>query len=135
MTPTPALHAHLPRDRSSLTHRFTIGGPAGLKGYITTSCYPDGRLAEVFLTMDRVGTLERGMAHALAVTISLSLQHGVPLVTITRKLRGMTFEPQGPTSNPAIPWVKSLADYLGRYLELKFLPAPTETKTEGEPQP
>ena len=70
-------HEKLPRDRSGVTHRFTINGH--LKGYITANCYPDGRLAEVFLVMDRVGTLERGMSNALAVMVSMALQHGIPL--------------------------------------------------------
>jgi ribonucleoside-diphosphate reductase alpha chain len=130
--PRAAIHTRLARDRAGITHRFTIGapGPDGLKGYITANCYPDGRPAEVFLTLHKTGTLERGMSNALAVVVSMALQHGIPLATITSHLKGMTFEPQGPTSNPAIPWVKSLADYLGRWLELKFLPP---SKTTEEP--
>lgn len=128
-------HERLPRDRAGVTHKFTINGH--LKGYITANTYADGRLAEIFLIMDRVGTMERGMAKALAVMVSTSLQHGVPLTKIVDKLKGMSFEPQGLTGNPAIPMVKSLADYLGRWLELKFLePKDSEVQgqVEGEPK-
>jgi ribonucleoside-diphosphate reductase alpha chain len=110
-------HEKLPLERSGVTHRFKV---ADLKGYLTVNCYPDGRPAEVFLTVHQVGGLERGMSHALAVMISTALQHGVPLSKIVEKLKGMTFEPQGVTGNKDIPLVKSLADYLGRWLERRF---------------
>ena len=125
-------HTPLPPERRGITSKFTINGH--LKGYITANCYPDGRLAEVFLTVHRVGGLERGMCSALAIMISTALQHGVPLAKITDKLRGMVFEPQGLTGNPAIPLVKSLADYVGRWLESKFLLPELPKSTEGEPQ-
>ena len=114
-------HEKLPPERPGITHRFQV---AGLKGYLTVNCYPDGPLAgrpaEVFLIVHRVGGLERGMSNALAVMISVALQHGVPLAKIADKLKGMTFEPRGPTGNPDIPMAKSLADYLGRWLERRF---------------
>jgi hypothetical protein len=115
-------HVKMPLERAGLVHHFTIGGrgPEGLSGYFTAGLYPDGRLGEVFLTVHRVGGYERGMANTLAVTVSMALQHGVPLNKIVSKLKGMRFEPQGPTEYPAIPWCKSLADYLGQWLELKF---------------
>jgi hypothetical protein len=124
-----ATHAKLPDERTGIVHHFTIGGrgPTGLSGYITAGLYPDGALGEVFLTVNRTGGHERGMANTLAVMISMALQHGVPLDKIVSKLKGMTFEPQGPTENPAIPWCKSLADYLGRWLEQKFLQSQKET--------
>jgi len=111
------VHNKLPDERPGITHKFTVGG---LEGYATVNCYPNGTPAELFLTVHRVGGLERGMASALAITISVALQHGVPLSKIVDKLKGMTFEPQGHTSNKAIPWAKSLADYLGRWLEMRF---------------
>lgn len=112
-------HEKLPPERRGITHKFTINGH--LKGCVTANCYPDGRLAEVFLTVHRVGGLERGMCSALAIMISTALQHGVPLQKVVDKLKGMTFEPQGLTGNKTIPLCKSLADYLGRWLEGKFL--------------
>lgn len=120
-------HEKLPDERRGIAHKFTIDGH--LEGYITASCYPDGRLAEIFLTVHRVGGLERGMCSALAIMISVALQHGVPLKKIVDKLKGTQFEPRGLTGNPAIPMVKSLCDYLGRWLELKFLDS---KKPEGE---
>lgn len=130
--PVVAVHQKLPEERTGVTHKFSING--SLKGYITANCYPDGRLAEVFITCHRTGGLERGMTTALAIAISTGLQHGIPLKKFTSKLIGMTFEPQGLTSNKDIPMCKSLADYLGRWLALKFLPS-EETTKDKENQP
>ena len=44
--PVPARH-RLPRERESLTHKFSI---AGHEGYITAGKYEDGSLGEIFLT-------------------------------------------------------------------------------------
>lgn len=122
-------HNALNPERGGITHKFTVGH---LKGYVTVNLYPDGRPAEMFLTVDRVGGLERGMCHALAVMVSTALQHGVPLSKIVEKLKGMTFDPQGVTGNHQIPLVKSVADYLGRWLELRF-PPPPPTPSKEDP--
>ena len=124
-----AKHVKMPDDRASVVHHFTIGGPTGLSGYITAGLYPDGTLGEIFLTVQRVGGLDRGMANALAIQISMALQHGVPLAKIVDKLKGQTFEPRGLTDNKAIPMCRSLADYLGRWLEMKFLQPQKEKET------
>jgi ribonucleoside-diphosphate reductase alpha chain len=122
----------MPDDRAAVVHHFTIGGrgPDGLSGYITTGIYPDGALGEVFLTVHRTGGYERGMANTLAIMVSMALQHGVPLAKIVDKLKGQRFEPQGATNNPAIPWCKSLADYLGTWLSIRFA-AQIQKETEN----
>jgi ribonucleoside-diphosphate reductase alpha chain len=51
----------------------------------------------------------------------MNLQYGVPLEILCEKLVGARFEPMGMTSNKEIPMVKSLMDYMGRWLALKFL--------------
>jgi hypothetical protein len=109
----------MPADREGVTHKFHIGD---LEGYVTVNLLPQSGLpGEVFLHVNQVGSIERGLAHALAVMISVALRHGVPLAKIAGKLKGMSFEPAGVTSNKAIPMVRSLADYLGRWLEEKYL--------------
>jgi ribonucleoside-diphosphate reductase alpha chain len=49
------------------------------------------------------------------------LQHGVPLDNIVRKYMNQSFEPQGMTENPEIPFAKSIIDYLARYLGNTFI--------------
>ena len=57
----------------------------------------------------------------LALSLSMNLQYGVPLEVICSKLAHTRFEPMGMTTNREIPMVKSLMDYFGRWLALKFL--------------
>ncbi len=104
----------MPAERSSITHRFQIGS---LKGYITAGFMEDGSLGEIFIRANKQGSLERGLLHTVAVLISVMLQHNVPLSQITDKLSSMAFEPSGVTTNPKIPIVNSVMDYLARWLE------------------
>jgi ribonucleoside-diphosphate reductase alpha chain len=109
----------MPRERQSITHKFSIGGH---EGYITAGMYEDGTIGEIFLTdIGKEGSTLRGMMNAFATAISLSLQYGVPLETLVRKFSYMRFEPEGMTSNPEIPFSKSLPDYIMRWLASRFL--------------
>jgi ribonucleoside-diphosphate reductase alpha chain len=45
----------------------------------------------------------------------------VPLETLVRKFSYMRFEPEGMTSNPEIPFSKSMPDYIMRWLASRFL--------------
>jgi ribonucleoside-diphosphate reductase alpha chain len=109
----------LPRERESLTHKFSV---AGHEGYITAGKYEDGSLGEIFLTdIGKDGSTLRGMMNAFATAISIGLQYGVPLETFVRKFSYMRFDPEGMTTNPEIPFAKSLPDYIMRWLASRFL--------------
>ena len=114
----------MPRERRSITHKFSIGGH---EGYITAGMYEDGSVGEIFLTdIGKEGSTLRGMMNAFATAISISLQYGVPLETLVRKFSYMRFEPEGITSNPEIPFAKSMPDYIMRWLASRFLDAETQ---------
>ena len=109
----------MPRERQSLTHKFSIGGH---EGYITAGMYEDGTVGEIFLTdIGKEGSTLRGMMNSFATAISVGLQYGVPLETLVRKFSYMRFEPEGMTSNPEIPFAKSMPDYIMRWLASRFL--------------
>ena len=109
----------MPRERQSITHKFSIGGH---EGYITAGMYDDGTVGEIFLTdIGKEGSTLRGMMNSFATAISLALQYGVPLETLVRKFSYMRFEPEGMTSNPEIPFSKSMPDYIMRWLASRFL--------------
>jgi ribonucleoside-diphosphate reductase alpha chain len=111
----------LPRERDSLTHKFSV---AGHEGYITAGRYEDGSLGEIFLTdIGKDGSTLRGMMNAFATAISIGLQYGVPLETFVKKFSYMRFDPEGMTTNPEIPFAKSLPDYIMRWLASRFLDA------------
>ncbi len=68
----------------------------------------------------------RGMMNSFATAISISLQYGVPLETLVRKFCYMRFEPEGITTNPEIPFAKSMPDYIMRWLASRFLDVDTQ---------
>ena len=115
----PPKRRRMPRERQSITHKFSIGGH---EGYITAGMYEDGTVGEIFLTdIGKEGSTLRGMMNAFATAISISLQYGVPLETLVQKFSYMRFEPEGMTSNPEIPFAKSMPDYIMRWLASRFL--------------
>ena len=109
----------MPRERESITHKFSI---AGHEGYITAGKYEDGTVGEIFLTdIGKEGSTMRGLMNAFATAISIGLQYGVPLEVFVRKFSYMRFEPEGITGNPEIPFAKSLPDYIMRWLASRFI--------------
>ena len=89
--------------------------------------YDDGTVGEIFLTdIGKEGSTLRGMMNSFATAISISLQYGVPLETLVRKFAYMRFEPEGITTNPEIPFAKSMPDYIMRWLASRFLDADTQ---------
>ena len=114
----------MPRERQSITHKFSI---AGHEGYITAGMYEDGTVGEIFLTdIGKEGSTLRGMMNAFATSISIALQYGVPLDTLVEKFCYMRFEPEGITQNPEIPFAKSMPDYIMRWLASRFLDTDTQ---------
>src|SRR4051794_3804011 len=111
----------MPRERQSITHKFSIGGH---EGYITAGMYEDGTVGEIFITdVGKEGSTLRGMMNSFATAISIALQYGVPLETLVSKFAYMRFEPEGITQNPEIPFAKSMPDYMMRWLASRFLDA------------
>jgi ribonucleoside-diphosphate reductase alpha chain len=109
----------MPRERESITHKFSI---AGHEGYITAGKYEDGTVGEIFLTdIGKEGSTLRGMMNAFATAISIGLQYGVPLEVFVKKFSYMRFDPEGITGNPEIPFAKSMPDYIMRWLASRFI--------------
>jgi hypothetical protein len=59
---------------------------AGFRYVATVSQFPDGRLAEIFLTNGKCGSDSDVSARDAAVVASLALQHGVPVETLRKAL-------------------------------------------------
>ena len=108
----------LQEERASITHKFSIGGH---EGYITVGLYPNGQPGEIFIRMAKEGSTVSGLMDVFATSISLALQHGVPLKVLCEKFAHTRFEPSGWTGNEQIGYAKSLMDYIFRWLNLRFL--------------
>ncbi len=115
--PPMANRYKLPDERASFTHKFSIGGH---EGYITTGMYEDGSPGEIFVRMAKEGSVIAGLMDSFATSISLALQHGVPLTVLIEKFKGTRFEPSGFTGNQEIPIATSIMDYLFRWLAIRF---------------
>jgi ribonucleoside-diphosphate reductase alpha chain len=116
--PPRAVRHRLPEERASLTHKFNI---AGHEGYITVGLYPNGQPGEIFIKMAKEGSTVSGLMDAFATSISLALQHGVPLKVLCEKFTHTRFEPSGFTGNPNVPIAKSVTDYIFRWLQYRFV--------------
>jgi ribonucleoside-diphosphate reductase alpha chain len=108
----------LPSERNSITHKFSVGGH---EGYITVGMYADGQPGEIFIKMAKEGSTLSGIMDAFALSVSISLQYGVPLRALVDKFVNSRFEPSGYTGNPKIRYAKSVVDYIGRWLGAKFI--------------
>jgi ribonucleoside-diphosphate reductase alpha chain len=108
----------LPSERQSITHKFSIGGH---EGYITVGMYETGEPGEIFIKMAKEGSTLSGFMDGFALSVSVGLQYGVPLKALVDKFINTRFEPAGYTGHPAIPYAKSVLDYLARWLGGRFI--------------
>ena len=115
--PTPQ-RRRLPDERPSVTHKFQVGEQ---EGYVTVGLYDDGRPGEVFLRVSKQGSTVSGLMESLGQLTSIALQYGVPLEALAAKMKNSRFEPSGMTANRTIPTATSLADYVFRWLERRFV--------------
>ncbi|MCF6743732.1 vitamin B12-dependent ribonucleotide reductase [Blastococcus sp. KM273128] len=122
VAPSPVSHPvrkRLPKKRTSVTTSFSV---AGAEGYMTAGMYEDGSLGEVFLKLGKQGSTLAGVMDAFSISLSIALQHGVPLETYIQKFTNMRFEPAGMTDDPDIRIAQSVMDYIFRRLALDHLP-------------
>ncbi|HEV8063989.1 MAG TPA: LAGLIDADG family homing endonuclease, partial [Acidimicrobiales bacterium] len=116
--PAATSRTRLPRRRKSNTFAFRV---ADCKGYVTVGEYEDGRPGEVFMKVSKQGSTLSGVMDAFSISVSLGLQHGVPLSTFVQKYTNMRFEPAGITDDQELRLASSLVDYIFRRLALDYL--------------
>lgn len=103
--------------RTAHVHETAING---IKLYITTSFYEDGRLGEIYISSGRQGSLTKGLLDSLSTTISEMLQYGVPPESIAWMLRGHRYEPNGIVSgHPYIKIVDSISDLISKIIDIE----------------
>ncbi len=108
----------LPDRRPGFTQKAVIGGH---KLFLRTGEYPDGRLGEIFLDTHKDGSAFRAMMNAFAMSISIGLQHGVPLREFVDAFEGTQFEPSGPVIGSVdVPRALSMLDYVFKELSANY---------------
>ena len=113
------IRERLPRRRRSNTFKFRV---ADCKGFVTVSEYDDGRPGEIFIKVSKQGSTLAGIMDAFSISLSLGLQHGVPLATYVRQYSNVRFEPAGMTDDADLRIATSIIDYLFRRLAVDYLP-------------
>ena len=114
-----ARRRRLPHRRSGYTQKAVVGGH---KLYLRTGEYEDGTLGEIFVDMHKEGAAFRSLMNCFAISISLGLQHGVPLEEFVEAFLFTRFEPNGMvTGNHSIRMSTSVIDYIFRELAINYL--------------
>ncbi len=104
--------------RTARVHEAAIDG---LKLYITTSFYEDGRLGEIYVSSGRQGSLTKGLLDSVSTTLSEMLQYGVPPEDIAKMYRGQKYEPSGyVTGHPYIKFVDSISDLISKIIDIEL---------------
>jgi ribonucleoside-diphosphate reductase alpha chain len=110
----------LPDERTGLTRSEHLAAVGGAKVEITTGEYENGSLGEIFLRVDKEGSVLRAY-EMTAIAISIGLQYGVPLKVFIDKFKHQQLEPAGMTSDPDIPIADSIIDFVAKFLEKEYL--------------
>ncbi len=114
-----AKRRRLPDRRTGYTQKAKINGQSV---YIRTGEYDNGQLGEIFIDMHREGAAFRSLLNCFAISISLGLQHGVPLEEFVDAFVFTRFEPSGIVSgNSKIKMATSVIDYIFRELAVTYL--------------
>ena len=124
-----SIRKRLPDERKSITHKFSI---AEHEGYITVGMYENGAPGEMFIIMSKEGSTISGIMDSFATSVSIALQHGVPISVLIGKLKHTRFEPSGFTKNQDLPITSSIMDYIARWLEIKFLSSDKEKNNKSD---
>ncbi len=109
----------LPGRRKGYTQKVKIGGH---NIYLRTGEYEDGKLGEMFLDINKEGTLLRSMMNCFAVAVSLGLQYGVPLEEFVKMFTFTRFEPNGLViGHDQVKRATSIIDFIFRDLAINYL--------------
>jgi ribonucleoside-diphosphate reductase alpha chain len=119
LRPPDSVRHRLPKKRSGFTQEARIGGH---KVFLRTGEYDDGSLGELFIDMHKEGASFRSLMNCFAISISMGLQHGVPLENYINQFTFTRFEPGGIVEgHPNIKFSTSIIDYVFRVLGVEYL--------------
>ncbi len=125
----------LPARRRGFTQKAAIGGH---RLFLQTGEFEDGSLGELAITPPREPAAMRGLMDAFARSVSLGLQHGVPLEAYVDAFAYTRFGPAGPVEGDGgIAHATSLLDYAFRTLSETYLgrPLPDAPHAEAHDEP
>jgi ribonucleoside-diphosphate reductase alpha chain len=116
--PPVSVRHRLPKKRKGFTQEATVGGH---KVFLRTGEYDDGSLGEIFIDMHKEGAAFRSLMNCFAISVSMGLQHGVPLENFVEQFTFTRFEPAGPVAgHPNVKFATSMIDYIFRVLGVEY---------------
>jgi len=116
--PPATLRHRLPKKRRGFTQEARVGGH---KVFLRTGEYDDGSLGEIFIDMHKEGAAFRSLMNCFAISVSMGLQHGVPLESYVDQFTFTRFEPSGPVEgHPNVKFATSMIDYVFRVLGVEY---------------
>ncbi|MFT3924597.1 MAG: vitamin B12-dependent ribonucleotide reductase [Myxococcales bacterium] len=119
LSPPPTVRHRLPKKRHGFTQEARV---AGHKVFLRTGEYDSGELGEIFVDMHKEGAAFRSLMNCFAISVSMGLQHGVPLGSYVEQFTFTRFEPQGPVEgHPNIKFATSIIDYIFRTLGVEYI--------------
>ena len=117
--PPATIRHRLPKKRTGWTQEARIGGH---KVFLRTGEYENGDIGEIFIDMHKEGAAFRSLMNCFAISVSMGLQHGVPLQSYVDQFTFTRFEPQGIVQgHPNIKFGTSIIDYVFRVLGVEYL--------------
>ncbi len=120
----------LPSRRRGFTQKTAIGGH---RVFVQTGEFEDGSLGELAITPPKETPAVRGLMDAFARSVSLGLQHGVPLESYVDAFAYTRFGPAGPVDGDGgIGHATSLLDYAFRMLSETYLGRPMPDAPHGD---
>lgn len=119
----------LKNKRAGYTHKMKIGDQ---NLFLRTGEFDDGSLAEIFIDMSKEGSTIRSMLNCFAISVSIGLQHGVPLEELVEKFSFTKFEPAGFVKHDVIKSCSSIVDAVFRLLSHEYLNKETIVKQQQD---
>jgi ribonucleoside-diphosphate reductase alpha chain len=116
--PSKPSRRKLPKTRQAKIHKFRVGDHTG---YMQIGEFADGSFGEVFIDINKEGTVVSGLLSAVGMAVSIGVQYGVPLKKFVDKFSFTNFPPQGFTGDPDVPNARSLLDYVFRWIGVHYL--------------
>lgn len=107
------------RREGGFTQKVKIDG---ISVYLRTGEYEDGRLGEIFIDVGHTGSNLKAMINCFCISVSIALQHRVPLEDYVDKFLFTKFEPAGiVTGHEHIATAQSIIDFTFRELAIHYL--------------
>jgi len=109
----------LPNKRVCFTKEVKVNGNTVC---LSVGEYGDGRVGEIFVDVDHMGSSLSAMTNCFCILLSKALQYGMPLEEIAGSFLHTRFEPSGTVKgHDKIATCSSIIDFIFKELAIEYL--------------